>query len=105
MPRTLPVLFVIAACAISPWPALGQSGLGGIVNSVSMLDRNFDAADKNHDSLLSKDEARAGHVPFIVANFDAIDTRHRGLVSKDEVHDFIKRSLLRNQPAPGSSSK
>ncbi len=103
MPRTLLASLMFAACLISPWPATAQTGLGSIVNSVYTLDRNFDAADRNRDGLLSKDEAGAGHVPFIVSNFDAIDTSHRGLVSKDDVHDFIKRLLLHSQPASGSS--
>lgn len=98
-------LALLVFCVAVPLPALAQSGMSGIVNSVAVLDKNFDAADRNHDGLLSKDEAKAGHVPFIVNNFDAIDTQHRGLVSKQEVHDFIGRSLQqRSQPVSASSS-
>ena len=105
MSRTLLASLMLAACLISPWPAAAQSGYGGIVATVDKLDRNFDAADRNRDGLLSKEEAAAGHVSFVVSHFDAIDTKHRGQVSKDDMHDFIKRLLLRSQPAPGSSAR
>ncbi|MFZ0871975.1 MAG: EF-hand domain-containing protein [Rhodanobacter sp.] len=105
MPRVILVALAFAAYAVLPMPAMAQSGLTGITDSVRTLDINFDAADANHDGLLSKDEAKAGHVPFIVKNFDAIDTGHRGLVSKDDVHQFIQRALMRSQPAPASSTK
>jgi hypothetical protein len=105
MPRVILVALAFVAYAVLPMSAIAQSGLSGISNSVQTLDINFDAADANHDGLLSKDEAKAGHVPFIVKNFDAIDTQHRGLISKDDVHQFIQRALMRSQPAPASSTK
>jgi hypothetical protein len=105
MPRLMLVVLAFAVCAISAAPATAQTGLSGISTSVMTLDRNFDIADKNHDGLLSKDEANAGHVPFIVKNFDAIDTQHRGLVSKEDVHNFIKQGLGRNSPTPAASTK
>lgn len=104
MPRTTFMLLAFAVCATTPLTAPAQTGIGSIVDSVSKLDTNFDVADKNHDGLLSKDEAQAGHVPFIARNFDAIDTAKRGQVSKDDLHAFIRRSLMRNQPASGSSA-
>jgi hypothetical protein len=99
------VVLTFAVYAVSPSPVIAQAGLSGVATRVMTLDKNFDIADRNHDGLLSKDEAKAGHVPFIVKNFDAIDTQHRGLVSKDDVHDFIKKSLARTPPAPASSAK
>jgi hypothetical protein len=95
--------FTIYAASLSP--AIAQTGLSGVATSVVTLDKNFDIADRNHDSPLSKDEAKAAHVPFIVKNFDAIDTQHRGLVSKDDVHDFIKKSTTQTPPAPASSTR
>jgi hypothetical protein len=100
----MPLLLVLVTCAVAPLPAPAQNGLGGFVDSVGKLDRNFEAADKNADGLLSRDEAKAGHVPFIVRNFDAIDTAKRGSVSKDDVHAFIQRSLMRGQPRPAAGS-
>ena len=105
MHRMMLVVLALAIYAVLPSPAAAQAGLSGVSTRVMTLDRNFDIADKNHDGLLSKDEAKAGHVPFIVKNFDAIDTQHRGLVSKDDVHDFIKNSLAHTPPAPASSMK
>lgn len=103
MSRTLSAGLLLAVCLVVPWPVAAQSGLGGIVESVRVLDKNFDAADRNGDGLLDRDEAKARNVRFIYNNFDAIDTDHRGQVSKDDVHDFIKRMLLRSQPARASS--
>ena len=105
MPRMMLVVLAFALYAVLPSFAIAQAGLSGVATSMMTLDRNFDIADRNHDGLLSKDEAKAGHVPFIVKNFDAIDTQHRGLVSKDDVHDFIKKSLGHTPPAPASSKK
>ncbi len=100
MSRTILILLVVGTCLVAPWPVFAQSGLGGIVDSVSRLDRNFDAADRNRDGLLSREEAGAGHVAFVTRNFDAIDTAKRGLVSKDDVHAFIQDWLMRSQAAP-----
>jgi hypothetical protein len=104
MLRTMLVLLVFGACVSAPLLASAQNGVGSIADSVDRLDKNFDAADRSHDGLLSKDEAEAGHVAFIAKNFDAIDTSKRGLVSKDDVHAFIKRLLMHGQPARASSA-
>lgn len=103
MLRMMLILSAFGLCFSVPAVVHAQSGFGGIVAAVDKLDRNFDAADRNHDGLLSRDEASAGHVAFIVNNFDGIDTAKRGLVSKDDVHAFIKNWLLRRQPVPASS--
>ena len=104
MLRTMFILLVFGACMSAPLLVHAQNGLGNIVDSVNRLDKNFDAADRSHDGLLSKDEAEAGHVPFIAKNFDAIDTSKRGLVSKDDVHAYIRRLLMHGQAAPASST-
>ncbi|GAB2586514.1 EF-hand domain-containing protein [Dyella jejuensis] len=95
---------VLLAMAGSPSMALAQTGLNDLARNVKALDKNFDAADKNHDGLLSRQEAQAGQVPFIANHFDAIDTTHRGAVSKQEVHDYIARTLKRTARPPGASS-
>jgi hypothetical protein len=99
------VLAVIAftVCAASPCIATAQT-LTGVVKDVKALDKNFDASDKNHDGLLSKEEANAGSVPFIARHFDAIDAQHRGFVSKQDVHTYIQRSLQRSAPTAPSST-
>jgi hypothetical protein len=103
MLRMMLILSVFGFCIGAPLAASAQSGFGGIVATVDKLDRNFDAADRNHDGLLSKEEAETGHVGFIVSNFDGIDTARRGLVSKDDVHAFIRNWLMQRQPMPASS--
>ena len=100
MLRTMLALLVLGVSVAAPLPAFAQNGLGGIIDSVNRLDRNFDAADRNRDGLLSRKEAAAGHVAFVARNFDAIDTAKRGQVSKDDVHAFIQDWLMRRQPAP-----
>lgn len=102
--RTMLILLVFGACVSAPLLAYAQNGVGSIADSVDRLDKNFDAADRSHDGLLSKEEAEAGHVAFIAKNFDAIDTSKRGLVSKDDVHAYIRRLLMHGQPAPASSA-
>jgi hypothetical protein len=102
--RTMLILLVFGACLSAPLRASAQNGVGSIADSVDRLDRNFDAADRSHDGLLSKEEAEAGHVAFIAKNFDAIDTSKRGLVSKDDVHAYIKHLLMHGQPARASST-
>jgi hypothetical protein len=104
MSRITLALFVSVACTVCT-TVVAQSGLGNLSASVAVLDKNFDAADRNHDGLLDRDEARAGHVAFIATNFDGIDVQHRGKVSKDDVHQFMQRSLMRGQPTPASSTK
>ncbi|WP_199098924.1 EF-hand domain-containing protein [Dyella sp. ASV21] len=80
-----------------------QIGLGSMANSTANIVKNFDIADKNHDGLLTKEEAEKGPVPFIRAHFDEIDKTHRGVVSKQDVQDYI-RSLHKAAPAAASSS-
>ena len=104
MLRTMLILLVFGACVSAPLLAYAQNGVGSIAESVDRLDKNFDAADRSHDGLLSKEEADAGHVAFIAKNFDAIDTSKRGLVSKDDVHAYIRRLLMHGQAAPASSA-
>ncbi|WP_430391733.1 EF-hand domain-containing protein [Dyella sp. 20L07] len=102
MHRTRFVVAVLAlACATGALHA--QIGLGSIANQAANAAKNFDAADKNHDGLLTKEEAEKGHVPFIRAHFDEIDKTHRGVVSKQDVADYV-RSLQNASPAAASSS-
>lgn len=104
MSRAVTTLLVLTGCALLPLAAFPQTGLGRLTTDVYTLDKNFDAADRNHDGLLDKAEAEAGSVPLVARHFDSIDTAHRGQVSKDDVHAFIKRSLMRRQPVPAASS-
>ena len=96
------LLLVLAASLPTAAPA--QIGLNELAHNVKALDKNFDAADKNHDGMLTRQEAQA--VPFIEKNFDAIDAKSRGSVSKKDVHDYIAQSLksTSNKTAPTAPS-
>jgi len=92
---TLAIALSIAA------PVAAQTGVGYLAKKLDVAVKNFDAADRNHDGLLSKEEAQKGNVPFIAKHFDEIDREHRGQVSKDDVANYLK-SLTR--PAPAASA-
>ena len=96
---------LLAACAtlMAVAAAHAQIGLGNLANQAGNAVKNFDIADKNHDGLLTKEEAEKGPVPFIRAHFDAIDKNHRGAVSKQDVADYI-RSLHESAPAAAGST-
>lgn len=96
------LLFVLSACLSTAIPA--QIGLNELARNVKALDKNFDAADKNHDGMLTRQEAQT--VPFVATNFDAIDVKNRGSVSKQDVHDYIARALksTSNKTAPTAPS-
>lgn len=95
-------LIITIALAIAA-PSMAQTGLGYLAKKLDVAVKNFDAADRNHDGLLSKEEAEKGDVPFIAKHFDQIDREHRGQVSKEDVANYLK-SLTRPAPA-GSSAK
>jgi len=48
----------------------------------------FDAADKDHDGTLDRDEAKV--FPRISQNFDKIDANKDGKVSQDEIKSYAK---------------
>ena len=56
----------------------------------------FDAADTDHDGLISRDEAAKG-LPHIAKHFDAIDANHDGKLSMQELTQFVRnRHAARN---------
>lgn len=96
-------LFAFATACSVALPLAAQTGLGYLAQKLDVAVKNFDAADRNHDGLLSKEEAQKGNVPFIAKHFDQIDREHRGQVSKEDVANYLK-SLSRPAPAAASSS-
>jgi len=54
------------------------------------LRASFDAADRAHRGLLTRDEARSGGFGWIANHFDAIDTRHAGEVGFDDVKRYLQ---------------
>jgi hypothetical protein len=107
MRRAIPAVLILAGCLALCPSAHAQSGLGRIANQIDMAQKNFAIADRDHDGLLSREEAEKGPVPFIRADFDAIDREHRGLVSKDDVAAYIRslrRAPERRSPAAAASA-
>jgi hypothetical protein len=54
------------------------------------LKARFDAADADHDTRLTQDEAKAGGLGFVTQHFADIDTAQRGSVSFDDVRKFVQ---------------
>lgn len=50
----------------------------------------FDAADSDHDTRLTQDEAKAGGLVFVANHFAAIDTARRGSISFDDVRKYMQ---------------
>jgi len=95
---------ILASCfAFAALPAAAQHGMGGLANDASIAIKNMKIADRNHDGLISREEAEKGPVPFIRAHFDQIDREHRGAVSVDDVKAYV-RSLQRKPAAASSAS-
>ncbi|RDI98843.1 EF-hand domain-containing protein [Dyella solisilvae] len=93
---------IAMACAASALHA--QIGVGSIATQIQNWQKNFDAADTNHDGMLTKEEAQKGPVPFIREHFDEIDKQHRGMVSKQDVSDYV-RAMQGAGPAKASTSR
>ena len=74
-----------------------QSASGSALDAQveARLRASFDAADRAHRGLLTRDEAQAGGFGWISRHFDAIDARHAGEVSFDDVKRYLQ---LRDRP-------
>lgn len=60
-----------------------------IEKSGAKMRERFDAADIDHDGLLSRDETAKGF-PHLSKHFDAIDTNHDGKLSVQEIAVFLR---------------
>ena len=56
--------------------------------AIEKLRAKFNAADADHDGLLSRDEAANG-MPHVAAHFDEADTDHDGKLSQAEVAAYL----------------
>jgi hypothetical protein len=54
------------------------------------LKAGFDAADVNRSGTLTRDQARAAGLGYIVKHFDEIDRQRAGAVSFDDVKRFLR---------------
>ncbi len=59
------------------------------------LAASFEAADVNHTGALTRDEAKAAGLGFIVKHFDDIDTRRSGLIRFDDVTRYLDERRAR----------
>ncbi len=59
---------------------------------LAKFDEQFNAADKDHDGALTREEAEAAGLTYIITNFDRIDADHDGKVTRQEI-----RTLLRSR--------
>jgi len=54
------------------------------------LRASFDAADADHDGLLTRDEAQAANFGVVAQQFDRIDARHVGRVSFEDLKRYLR---------------
>jgi hypothetical protein len=54
------------------------------------LRQNFEAADTQHQGSITREQARAAQLGFVVENFDAIDETRSGRVTFDDVKRFLR---------------
>ncbi|MGH8850974.1 MAG: EF-hand domain-containing protein [Casimicrobiaceae bacterium] len=54
------------------------------------LKAGFDAADVGHGGTLTREQARAAGLGYIVGHFDEIDRRRAGAVSFDDVKSYLR---------------
>src|SRR4051812_13855237 len=52
---------------------------------LARFDEQFSAADKDSDGALSREEAQAAHLMYIVNNFGRLDANHDGKITRDEI--------------------
>jgi len=58
------------------------------------FNRDFEAADANHDHKLSKTEVQAAN-PMLAEHFDDIDANHDGFLSRHEIRESIREQQAR----------
>lgn len=66
------------------------------------FEERFNAADTDHDGLLSRDEAQRG-MPNVYKHFDEIDTARRGQVSKEEIGAFMAKMARQRGATQGGN--
>lgn len=71
----------LAADATAPTNRVEKAG--------AKMRERFEAADLDHDGLLSRDETAKGF-PHLSKHFDAIDVNHDGKLSTAEIAQFLR---------------
>ena len=54
------------------------------------LKAGFDKADVNHSGTVTREQARAAGLGYVVKHFDGIDRQRAGAVSFDDVKHFLR---------------
>lgn len=92
MTRASSLIAAGAVWTILSLPATGQVRVPG--SSQSQLEKEFRAADLDHDGELSRDEARRAKLSYS-QQFDEIDADHNGLVTLFELGAATRTSMSR----------
>jgi hypothetical protein len=73
-----------------PAPAPAPQGAALRAQVERKLKAGFDAADVNRSGTVTRDQARAAGLGYIVKHFDDIDRQRAGAVSFDDVKRFLR---------------
>jgi hypothetical protein len=74
----------------TPAPTPAPQGAALRAQVERKLKAGFDAADVNRSGTVTRDQARAGGLGYIVRHFDDIDRQRAGAVSFDDVKRFLR---------------
>ena len=66
------------------------------------FEERFNAADTDHDGMLSREEAQRG-MPNVYKHFDEIDTAKRGQISKEEIAAFMAKLARQRRAVQGGN--
>lgn len=87
-------MLAAATCHAADAPAADRAEKAG-----AKLREKFDAADINHDGLLTRDEAAKG-LPHAAKHFDEIDANHDGRLSVQEVAQYLRAKRAARAETP-----
>jgi hypothetical protein len=82
-----------------PWvpPAVRQAASAPATRGAALnaqvekkLRASFNAADADHDGMLTLTEARAANLGMVADHFEQIDARHSGRVSFEDLRRYLK---------------
>jgi hypothetical protein len=71
-------------------PAVSTQGVALQEQVERKLKQRFDSADVKRNGTLTRAQAEAAGLGFVVKNFDAIDTRKTGVVRFDDVKHYLR---------------
>ena len=73
----------LLACSFIATPAAAQEPQ----RAHQFIDR-FNAANTTHDGRLTREQAQAANMPYLVRHFDQIDTQHKGYVTLGDIRAY-----------------